>query len=193
MMLASSKKKVTRAIYIGISLLFLIVLIGNELFWRYSAKLDITIHAKLRNSVLLQRELVLHEFSDSPVDTSRREYKDIHHGKTDIAIWLEKGHDTIHLSLAGKYLSEVRTLHISSDSSTQIILIPNTIQGLPSGQSTILYLKNDSVLTVIDFRYFIGDVDHDGSEEVNIPESGGWMKLNTQTGDWIPAQLKTTP
>lgn len=188
----SSKKKVTKAVYFGLSLLFLVVLIGNEFYWRYSPKLDITIRASLRNNQLRQRELVVHEHSDSPVDTSRREFHDIHTGKTAIAIWLTGSNDTIHLSMSGKYISEVRSLHLSSDSSSQIILIPNTIQGLPSGSSTILYLKGDSILSLLEFGYFIGDADHDGKEEVNIPEKRAWMRLNTSTGEWIPAEMKTT-
>ena len=188
----SSKKKVTRVISIVLSLLFLVFILGNEFFWRYDAKLDITIQTGLRDSRMDQRKVIIHEKSESPVDTTRREYKDIHHGKTDIAAWLEGGHDTIHLSLSAKYISEARPMHISGDSSTQIVLIPNTIQGLPSGSNILLYLKNDSTLSLFEFMGFIGDVDRDGNEEVNIPVEGGWVRLNTATGSWIPAQLKTS-
>ncbi|MFI5262899.1 MAG: hypothetical protein ACHQM6_00130 [Candidatus Kapaibacterium sp.] len=186
---SDSKKKVTRAIYIAVSLLFLILLIGSEFFWRYDTKLDITISTSLRDAALNQRKLVIHELSDSPVDTTRREFKNILHGKTDVAIALEGSRDSIHLSFTGKYISEARPMHISSDSSTQIVLIPNTLQGLPTGSNSIIYLRNDS-LKLLEFPAFIGDVDHDGNEEVNIPEEGGWMRLNTATGQWIPAVLK---
>ena len=188
----SSKKKVMRAISIALSLLFLVFILGNEFFWRYDAKLDITIRTSLRDVRMNQRKVIIHEQSASPVDTIRREYKDLHHGKTDVAMWLEGSNDTIHLSLPGKYISEARLLHISSDSSTQIMLIPNTIQGLPSGSNTILYLKKDSSLSLLEFMGFIADVDKDGNEEVNIPAEGGWVRLNTVTGSWIPAQLKTS-
>jgi len=186
---SDSKKKVTRAIYIGLSLLFLILLIGTEFFWRYDAKLDITINATLRDAALNQRKLIIHELSSSAVDTSRREYKDILHGITDVAIALEGSRDSIHLSLTGKYISEAREMHISSDSSTQIVLIPNTLQGMPAGSNKIIYLKNDS-LKLLEFSAFIGDVDRDGNEEVNIPEEGGWVRLNTSEGKWVPAVLK---
>ncbi len=189
----NSKKKVTRAIYIGLSLLFLAILIGTEFFWRYDNHLSLTIKAALRNNSKAGRTLVIFEKSDSPVDTARREFKDIRHGTTDIMMWLEGNHDTIHLSLQGKYFSEGRTVHISADSSTQIILIPNTIQGLPTGSNKIIYLKNDSVVALKEFSGFINDIDKDGQEEVNIPEKGGWVRLNTQSGEWTPAQLKTTP
>ncbi len=189
----SSKKKVTRAIYIILSLLFLALLIGTEFIWRYDAHLNHTIKVALRNNSKSDRMLVIFEKSESPVDTARREFKDIRHGITDIMMWLEGYHDTIHLSLQGKYLSEGRSVHISSDSSTQIILIPNTIQGLPSGSNKIIYLKNDSVIALKEFSGFINDIDKDGKEEVNIPENGGWMRLNPATGEWTPAQLKTIP
>jgi hypothetical protein len=189
----SVKKKVMKVSAIGLSLLFLILLVGTEFYWRYSSKLDITIHAKLRDARMQQKELIIHEQSDSPVDTTRREYHDIHHGKTHVAICMADSRDTIHITLSAKYISEARTVHISSDSSTQIILVPNTIQGLPTGSSSVLYLKNDSTLSLLEFEYFIGDIDHDGNEEVNIPEKGGWMRLNTSTGEWVPAQLKTIP
>ncbi|MDP4221458.1 MAG: hypothetical protein Q8896_13565, partial [Bacteroidota bacterium] len=106
-----------------------------------------------------------------------------------VAIWLVGSSDTLHLTLEGKYFSEARTVRMSADSSSQLLLIPNTIQGMPSGWSTTLYLKNDSTLTLLEFGYFIGDPNHDGKEEVNVPEKGGWMKLNTSTGDWVAAQL----
>jgi hypothetical protein len=177
-------------IYISLSFLFLIFILGNEFFWRYDSKLDITIRSSLRDSKMSERKVVIHEISDSPVDTTRREYKDIHHGKTDVAAWLDGGHDTVHLSLSAKYISESRLMHISGDSSTQIVLIPNTIQGLPSGFNTILYLKNDSTLSLLEFMGFIGDVDRDGNEEINIPAEGGWVRLDSRTGHWIPALLK---
>ncbi len=191
-----SGKKVTKVIYIGVSLLFLFFLIGNEFFWRYDSKLDMTIRTKLRDAKMSQRNLVIHELSNSPVDTTRREYKDIRHGKTNVAAWLDGGQDTIHLVLAGKYISEARLVHISSDSSTQVILVSNTIQGLSSGSNTILYIKNDSTLSLLECFGFIGDVDKDGNEEINIPEKGGWVRLDPVTANWIHAELKpprTTP
>ena len=189
----SSKKKVSRVLYIGISILFLIILIGTEFFWRFDPHLHILIHSSLRNNAQQLRSLTIIETSDSPVDTSRREFKDIKHGITKVAMYLEGSSDTINVSLLGKYISEGRAVHISSDSSTQIILIPNTIQGLPTGSNKIIYMKNDSTIALMEFAGFINDIDKDGYEEVNIPKLGGWMRLNTQTGEWIPAQLKTTP
>lgn len=189
----SSKKKVMRAVYITLSLLFLFYFIGSEFFWRFDTKLDIRIHAGLRDSKLKERMLTIHEQSNSQVDTSRRQYKDILHGITNVSISLDGSSDTIHISLTGKYYSEARPLHISADSSTQILLIPNTLQGLPAGSNKIIYLQNDSILVVKEFFGFIGNVDHDGSEEVNIPEKGGWMRLSIGNGEWIPAQLRSTP
>ncbi len=189
MTVMNSQKKLSKALYIGASLIFLFYLIGNEFFWRYDSKLDIIINMKIRDAQMNQKTFVIHEQSVSPVDTSRREFKDIHRGKTSIAVFLDGSFDTIHLTLSAKYISEARSVHISSDSSSQIILIPNTIQGLPNGSNTILYLRNDS-LRLLEFSGFIADIDKDGNEEVNIPDRGGWVRLDALTGDWIPAQLK---
>lgn len=189
----SSKKKVMRAVYITLSLLFLFYFLGSEFFWRFDPKLDILIHPGLRDSKLREKVLTIREQSKSPVDTSRRQYKDILHGMTNVAIWLDGSDDTIHIPLTGKYYSEARPLHISSDSSTQLLLIPNTLQGLPTGYNKIIYLQNDSILTLKEFFGFIGNPDHDDNEEVNIPDKGGWMRLDTRSGEWIPAQLRSTP
>jgi hypothetical protein len=187
----SSQKKVMRVVTFALSLLFLIFILGNEFFWRYDSKLDIVIRTSLRDSKMNQRRVIIRQISKSPVDTTRREYKDILHGRTDVVIWLDGSLDSLHLPLSGKYISEARPVHISSDSSSQIILIPNTLQGLPSGSNMIIYLKNDSLM-LLEFSAFIGDVDKDGNEEVNIPAEGGWVRLNTVTGGWVPAQLKTS-
>jgi hypothetical protein len=187
----SQKKKVLRVVYLSLAFLFLVFILGNEFFWRYDSRLDITITTSLRDLRMNQRKVLIHELSDSQVDTTRREYKDILHGKTDVTVTCGGSRDTIHLSLSGKYISEARQIHISSDSSTQLVLIPNTLQGLPSGANMIIYLQNDS-LKLLEFSAFIGDVDRDGNEEVNIPDEGGWMRLNTENGKWVPAQLKTT-
>ena len=196
----SSKKKVSRAIYIVISVLFLASLIGHEFFWRYASSLNLMIKATLHDNSKIDRTLVIAQKSDSPVDTSRREFKDVRHGETTVYMWLENGHvapdstqQIIMLTLRGKYISETRPIHISTDSSSQLLLIPNTIQGLPTGSNKIIYLKNDSVFALLEFNGFINDIDKDGRDEVNIPDCGGWMRLNTQTSEWMPAQLKTTP
>ena len=186
----SSKNKVMRVVYITLSLLFLFYFIGSEFFWRYDPKLDMTIHTSLRDNNLREKKITIREYGDSPVDTSRREYKDILHGKTVVTVSLNGSSDTIRFILEGKYISESRLLHISADSSTQLLLIPNTLQGLPVGLNKIIYLQNDSMLVLKEFSGFIGDVDHDASEEVNIPEKGGWMRLNTSNGEWVPAQIK---
>ena len=156
----SLKKKVTKVLYIGLSLFFLVCIFGYEFFWRYDSKLDITIHAKLRDNYGTEKNIVITEHSESAVDTTRREYKDVKHGKTDIAITFEGSNDTIRTSMNGKYISEARTIHISSDPSSQLLLIPNTIQGLSSGSNQILYFKSDSLL-LKEFSGFIADVDKD--------------------------------
>jgi len=200
-----SKKILTRALYIGASLLFLALLIGTEFYWRFDPKLHMIIRSPFRDTAKNEKTLIVLEENSSAVDTARREFKSIHPGITTVYLFLDAGktlpdsskQQIIMLQLTDKYLSEVRPLHISSDSSTQLLLIPNTTQGLPAGSSKIVYLKNDSTIGLLQLSgLFISDIDKDGSEEVNVPEKGGWMKLNTETGDWVPAELKprkTTP
>jgi hypothetical protein len=186
------KSKVSQGVYIALASLFLLFILGYEFAWRYDPKLDITINTVIRDAKMNSKNIIIHEQSDSPVDTSRRDYKDIRHGKTDIAICIEGECDTIYFSMNGKYISETRKIHISSDSSDQIILIPNTIQGLPTGSNMILFMKDDS-LSLLEVSGFIADIDKDGNEEVNIPSQGGWVKLDAASGDWIKASLRQIP
>jgi hypothetical protein len=186
------KKKVTQAIYFIAPLLFLFIMIGHEFSWRFENSLVLKRSIKIRDSRMKEHLLMVEETSDSQVDTVRRDMKDIH-STTNIVISLDGRWDRLRDSIAGKYFSDFRPIHISSDSSTQIMLIPNSSQGLPTGWSQIIYLKNDSTIALKEFSgYFIGDVDKDGNEEVNIPDKG-WMKLDVSSGDWIPAKLKTSP
>ena len=194
----NSNKVLTRALYIGASLAFLVFLIGSEFFWRYDSKLHMMIRASFRDAGKIEKTLVVVEENPSPVDTAHREFKSIHPGNTTVYLFLDAGkqltdsskQQIIMMDLKDKYISEVRPIHISSDSSTQLLLIPNTTQGLPAGSSKIVYLKNDSTMGLLQLSgYFISDIDKDGSEEVNVPEKGGWMKLNTETGDWVPAEF----
>ncbi len=186
-------KKAQAAIYTVAALFFLFLIFGNEFFWRYDSKLHLLIRAKIRNKNRSEKTIVIQEKSDSPVDTSRREYKDIKHGKTLISIWLDDANSSnrqiISLSLAGKYISEARPVHLSNDSSTQLLLIPNTIQGMETGANKMIYLKNDSTFGLKEFSGFIADVDKDGFEEVNIPDKG-WVKFDSETGEWLQGILK---
>ena len=135
--------------------------------------------------------------SDAPVDTMRREFQDSKHSSTNVFIWLDPGKELEDSSkmpymmfrLLGGYISEARQIHISSDSSTQLLLIPNIVQPAETGSNRLVYLKDDSTFLIKYFSGFIVDTDKDGNEEVNIAGKG-WMKLDTKTGEWIPAVLK---
>jgi hypothetical protein len=190
-------KKAQAAIYTVAALFFLFLIFGNELFWRYESNLNITIRAKIRDKNKSEKIIAIEEESDSPVDTSRREFKDIKRGITDVYIWIDNGtnfpdsskQQIIKLSLSGKYFTEARPVHLSNDSSTQLLLIPNTIQGMETGANKMIYLKSDSTFALKEFSGFIADVDKDGSEEVNIPDKG-WMKFDPISGELIQALLK---
>jgi hypothetical protein len=174
--------------YIIAFLLFIVLIIGHEFFWRYEPELSLKREIHIQDGA--KHDLVLHieEENNSPVDTVRRDMKDTK-TVTHTAIFLSGAHDTVFTSIAGKYFSDFRPVHLASDSSSQIMLIPNSSQGLPAGWTRIIYLKNDSSLAVKEFSgYFIGDIDNDGNEEINIPEKG-WMKLDVNSGDWVAAKL----
>ena len=178
--------------YVIAALLFLFLIVGHEFFWRFESELLVTRNIKIRDSHLQNHYLHITEKSDSRVDTIQREMKDAH-SVTNLLISIDGHSDKLRDSITGKYFSDFRPIHISSDSSTQIMMIPNSAQGLPTGWSRIIYFTNDSTIAIKEFSgYFIGDIDNDGNEEVNIPEKG-WMKLDASTGSWIPANLKTTP
>lgn len=183
-----SKKNIIRALYIIVPVLFLLLIVGHEFFWRFESTLDLKRQIAIRDSHLKEHLLQIEQKNDSYVDTVQRDLKDPN--TTNVVIFLTGSHDTIHSSITGKYFSDFRLIHLSADSSSQIMMIPNSSQGLPAGWSRIIYLKNDSTIVLKEFSgFFIGDIDNDGSEEVNIPDKG-WMKLDVSNGDWIPARLK---
>jgi hypothetical protein len=185
-----SKKNIVRALYIIMPVLFLLLIVGHEFFWRFESGLHTMHGVRIRDSKMRDKYVVIEEDNLSSIDTFRRELKDPK-SITTLKLWLRfELRDSFPMTLTGKYFSDFRPIHISSDSSTQIMMIPNSSQGLPAGWSRIIYLKNDSTIAIKEFSgYFIGDIDDDGNEEVNIPDKG-WMKLDVSTGDWIPAQLK---
>jgi hypothetical protein len=181
----SVKKQLVRALYVVVPLLFVILIVGHEFFWHYEPSLHIKRVVKIRNSKMQEKTIIIEEDNPSPVDTFRREIKNSE-SITKVKLWLDFAQrDSFSISITGKYFSDFRPVHLSADSSTEIMLIPNSFQGLPVGWASIIYLKNDSVLAKKEFSgYFIGDMNNDGAEEVNIPGKG-WMKLDTKTGEWI--------
>ena len=184
-------KNLVRGGSVALSFLVLVFLLGHEVFGRFESKLDLTFRGKIECSGSRSLSVVIQQRSTSAVDTSRRDFADLKSGVTNVSIWIEGSLDTLRTSVIGRYFSDFRTIQISDDSSNQVLLIPNSTQGLPTGWVKILYLRNDSTLMLMDFaNYFIGDVDKDGSEEVNIPSLGGWMRLDVTTGNWVAAKLR---
>ncbi|MEI8134272.1 MAG: hypothetical protein WCH46_04220 [bacterium] len=186
-------KTASRAIYIIASVLFLVLIVGHEFFWRFEPNLTLAREVTIRDSRGMKRMLLVKETNPASVDTTRRDFQNNAPSLTRLSIILSGSNDSIVTTISGKYFSDFREIHLATDSSSQIMLIPNSAQKLPAGWARIIYLRNDSTLAIKEFSgYFIGDIDKDGSEEVNITGSG-WMKLDVASGEWTPTVLHPTP
>jgi hypothetical protein len=163
------------------------VLIAREIFWRFEDSLDLHTVISIAGSEGSDRLLHIHQVSDSPVDTVRREFKDIRHGHTDVTLWIEGSADTLHTSISGRYYSEIRTFRISTDSSTQVFLVPNTEHGLPTGWGELVFLTPSGKLSHVHLMAMnVGDVDEDRILEVYDPQRDVFTRLDPATGSWVP-------
>jgi hypothetical protein len=127
-------------VVVALAVIICFVLVARELFWRFDDHLDLHAAVTITGSDGTSRLLHIHQVSDSPVDTVRRQFKDIRHGHTDVRLWLDGSTDTLKTSIKGRYFSEIRSFRIATDSSTQIFLVPNTEHALPTGWGEVIFL-----------------------------------------------------
>src|SRR5579883_2095087 len=114
-------------------------------------------------------------------------------GKTYCSIWLDGGRDTIHTEATGRYFSELRPLIIAADSSTQVILIPNSEHDLPTGWGIMIYLTpTDSLRQIQIINSNIADMNRDGTFELFDKSQGKWTKLDPETGNWVATTINKT-
>ncbi len=114
-------------------------------------------------------------------------------GITNVAVWFDGINDTLRFSIRGRYYSEMRLMHISTDSSTQIYLVPNTEHGMPTGWGELIYCSSDSTMahtTIVSPN--VSDFDKDGTLEIYDPVTNEYSQLDTRTGSWVPVPLHRT-
>jgi hypothetical protein len=185
--------RIKNALYVIVPLIVIIWVVGHEFFWRYES-LDMTERIQLADHAGRPRTLVVHQTSDTKVDTARRTFVDMKKGLTQCWIWLEGSHDTIRTTAEGRYFSEFRTLKIATDSSLQAMLIPNSEHGLAPGWGNLIYLTpNDSLRVLQIINANIGDVDRDGAFELLDTTLRSWTKLEPASGKWVPITVKVQP
>lgn len=178
------------AVLVTIAVIICAVLISRELFWRFDDALDLHSVITIAGSDGVSRQLHIHQKSDSPVDTVRRQFKDIRHGKTEASLWLDGSNDTIRTSIAGRYFSEIRTIRLATDTSTQIFLVPNTEHALPTAWGEIIYLTTAGKLANVHLMAMnVGDVDEDHILEVYDPKRDEFTRLDPATGTWVPVTV----
>ncbi|HYM19520.1 MAG TPA: hypothetical protein VEW28_00785, partial [Candidatus Kapabacteria bacterium] len=113
-------------LYIVITAVLLVWLLGYEFVWRFKVSLDVTQKLSITDHNAKQLNVFVRQHSSVAVDTTRRTFSDMRNGKTYCTIWLEGSQDTIRTEATGRYFSEFRTLRIATDSSSQLMLIPNS-------------------------------------------------------------------
>jgi hypothetical protein len=166
------------------------VLVARELFWRFDDSLDLDAVTTIAGSDGSNRLLHIHQDSDSPVDTIRREFRDIRHGRTNVALWIDGSTDTMRTYIMGRYFSEVRSFRIATDASTQVFLVPNTEHGLPTAWGELVYLTPAGKLAHIHLMAMnVGDVDEDHILEVYDPKRDVFTRLDPATGTWVPVAV----
>lgn len=179
--------KVSTAITVIIVCIVGSLLLMRELSWRFEPSLSMTKKITLRNSSGSSKVLFIHQRSDSPVDTNRHMFQDIQNGITHVAAWLEGSSDTVRFTINGRYYSEVRSLFISVDSSTQAFLVPNTEHGMPNGWGELVFIANaDSLGHFQVISPNINDYDRDGRFEVFDPYVNQYGRLDPTQGKFIP-------
>lgn len=166
------------------------VLVSRELFWRFEPRLELHQEAAITGTDGSQHLLHIRQQSDSPVDTVRREFKDIRHGRTEVMLWLDGSTDTVRTAIVGRYYSEVRTFRIATDSSTQVFLVPNTEHGLPTGWGELVFMRPDGKLSHLHLLAMnVGDVDEDQILEVYDPKRDVFTRLDPATASWTPVTV----
>ncbi len=166
-------------------------LLGYEFFWRFENGFDRTTHIAIKNHSGAARQLIIRQTSTSTVDTIRRMFTDPRSATVHCAIWIEGTTDTIHTEAVGRYYTEFRPIPIATDSSIQVILIPNSEHDLPTGWGEMVYLDpKDSLRTMQIINTNITDIDKDGTFEVLDQVVHSWTKLDPATGKWVPVAVK---
>ena len=186
-------ERAKKILYIVIPVIILVWLLGYEFFWRFESSLDTMQRLTITDHTGCAMTLFVHQQSNTSVDTNRRTFTDMKNGVTRCTIWLDGSHDTIHTEAIGRYFSEFRTLRITTDSSSQLMLIPNSEHDLPTGWGLMLYLTGDTVKTMQIINAIIADMNHDGTFELFDKTQGAWTKLDPATGKWVAVAVKSTP
>jgi hypothetical protein len=183
-----------KILYIVIPAAIVIWLLGYEFIWRFSPTLDVTQKLSITDHSGKQLTVFVRQHSNVSVDTIRRTFSDMRNGKTSCAIWLEGSADTIHTDATGRYFSEFRMLRIAIDSSSQLMLVPNSEHDLPTGWGLMLYLTpGDTVKSLQIINANIADMNHDGTFELFDKTQGTWTKFNPLDEKWVPVTVQPRP
>ena len=178
-------------LYIVVPIILAVWLLGYEFIWRFDSKLDLLRSIPIITHSGVKRTLYIHQQSNSSVDTIRRVFSEVKNGKTYCSLWLDGSTDTLHTEATGRYFSEFRPVRLATDTSVQVILIPNTEHGLPTGWGEMVYLTPDDSLHVIQLiNSNIADLDNDGRLELYDRSQQSWAKLDLLTRQWVAVPVK---
>jgi hypothetical protein len=183
--------RLQKILYLVVPSVLIIWLLGYEFFGRYEQGFDMTRQIKITSHSGGQRIVFVQQHSTDPVDTIRRIFANLKNSKVSCTIWLDGSRDTIRTEAIGRYFSELRPTKISTDSSTQVVLIPNSEHDLPTGWGELLYLTpTDSLRMIQIINANITDKDKDGILELFDKTQGAWTHLDPATGNWMASQIQ---
>ncbi len=130
--------------------------------------------------------IVLDEYTETPVDTVRSEFRNPRKGVTSVTVVQVGKPDTLQFLAHGHYYSGMVPITFSSDRARELILIPNTEQGLALGVGELLYLDTAGKLSVIHIQSpNVGDIDSDGVFEVFDARAGAALHLDRGAKKWV--------
>lgn len=182
--------RLKKILFVLIPAAIIVWLLGYEFFWRYEHGFEMTRQIRMTSHSGAQKILFVQQHSTDAVDTVRRIFADLKNSKVSCTIWIEGSTDTIHTQAIGRYFSELRPTKISTDSSTQVVLIPNSEHDLPTGWGQLLYLTpNDSLRMTQIINANITDKDKDGILELFDKTQGAWTHLDPTTGNWVASEI----
>ena len=189
------KKRNTTWLYVVIFVVVSTALILHEWQWRYDSPFKYVAERQLLWGPNSEKRMVhIEQFTLTPVDSSRREFKDPRNGVTDVTIWQLGRADTLRFKARGHYYSGFLPAKFTNDGSAQIFLIPNTEQDLALGVGELIYLDSAQKLAVQHIESTnVGDADKDGVFEIYDRSLGTFEHLDPMQGKWIPVVIKPAP
>jgi hypothetical protein len=178
------KSQVKIVLYSTFALVVLALMMMREFVWRYQSPFSLRIKATLSNGADTAN-ITVYEYTGSSVDTVRSEFKDSRSGVTKVMIVNREKNDSLYFIAHGHYYSNSVPITFSTDRARELLLIPNTEQGLALGVGELIYLDTAGQLSAIHVQSpNVGDVDSDGVFEIYDMSVRKFLHLDRAEHKW---------